>query len=214
MACAAGVIPAVLGSRSQLLDLGRRVRLYTKPQRVAMAVQQGFTCAVERCDVPTAWADAHHLDGWAFDGRTDVADGVLEQCGWVSIERLRPGGAGKGRSKTAGSGTDPDDAAQVVRDDDDARGAHLADPHASRRTVRQSPGVPVGEVTDPDPLARLLGLAASRQVPRCAAGQKVDDVEPIAGRTAQPRSSPSGRRHSIQRVDHEREPSVGRGLRD
>ena len=52
MACAAGVIPAVLGSRSQLLDLGRRVRLYTKPQRVAMAVQQGFTCAVERCDAP------------------------------------------------------------------------------------------------------------------------------------------------------------------
>ena len=77
MACAAGVIPAVLGSRSQLLDLGRHVRLYTKPQRVAMAVQQGFTCAVERCDVPTAWADAHHLDGWALDGKTDVADGVL-----------------------------------------------------------------------------------------------------------------------------------------
>ncbi len=77
MACAAGVIPAVLGSRSQLLDLGRHVRLYTKPQRVAMAVQQGFTCAVERCDVPTAWADAHHLDAWAFDGKTDVADGVL-----------------------------------------------------------------------------------------------------------------------------------------
>lgn len=80
MACAAGVIPAVLGSRSQLLDLGRHVRLYTKPQRVAMAVQQGFTCAVERCDVPTAWADAHHLDGWAFGGKTDVADGVL-LCG-------------------------------------------------------------------------------------------------------------------------------------
>ncbi len=80
MACAAGVIPAVLGSRGQLLDLGRRARLYTKPQRVAMAVQQGFTCAVERCGRPTAWADAHHLDGWAKGGRTDVADGVL-LCG-------------------------------------------------------------------------------------------------------------------------------------
>lgn len=80
MACAAGVIPAVLGSRGQLLDLGRRARLFSKPQRVAMAVQQGFTCAVERCDRPTAWADAHHLDGWAQGGRTDVADGVL-LCG-------------------------------------------------------------------------------------------------------------------------------------
>jgi Domain of unknown function (DUF222) len=80
MACEAGLIPAVLGGRSEVLDLGRVRRLFSKPQRLAMAVRQSFRCATEGCDRPTGWCDAHHLKPWSTGGRTDLADGVLV-CG-------------------------------------------------------------------------------------------------------------------------------------
>ena len=60
MACEAGLIPAVLGGRSEVLDHGRTRRLFSKPQRVAMAIRQS-RCAAEGCDRPTARCDAHHL---------------------------------------------------------------------------------------------------------------------------------------------------------
>ncbi len=77
MACDAGLIPVVLGGRSEVLDHGRMRRLFSKPQRVAMALRQSFRCAAEGCERPTAWCDAHHLQPWSRDGRTDLADGVL-----------------------------------------------------------------------------------------------------------------------------------------
>ncbi len=72
-----GVIPAVLGGKGQVLDLGRKRRLYTKTQRIAMNVQQHGTCAVDGCDRPAAWGDAHHLHPWHLGGNTNVSDGVL-----------------------------------------------------------------------------------------------------------------------------------------
>jgi hypothetical protein len=77
LACAAGIIPAVLGTRSEVLDLGRRARLHTKAQRIAMTLQQDGTCAVDGCDRPSTWADAHHLQPWSAAGPTTVDNGVL-----------------------------------------------------------------------------------------------------------------------------------------
>jgi hypothetical protein len=77
LACAAGVIPAVLGGKSEVLDLGRRRRLHSKPQRVAIALQQHGTCAIEDCERPSHWADAHHTTPWSEGGRTTVRDGLL-----------------------------------------------------------------------------------------------------------------------------------------
>ena len=77
LAARAGVIPAVLGSSSEVLDLGRRARFYTAKQRLAMLLQQGGTCAVEGCTRSAAGADAHHLTAHHAGGRTDLADGVL-----------------------------------------------------------------------------------------------------------------------------------------
>ena len=77
MACDAGLIPAVLGGRSEVLDHGRTRRLFSKPQRVAMAIRQSFRCAAEGCERPTAWCDAHHLQPWIHDGHTNLNDGVL-----------------------------------------------------------------------------------------------------------------------------------------
>ena len=77
MACDAGLIPVVLGGKSEVLDYGRMRRLFSKPQRVAMAIRQSFRCAAEGCDRPTAMCDAHHLQPWSRDGKTNLADGVL-----------------------------------------------------------------------------------------------------------------------------------------
>lgn len=72
-----GVIPAVLGSRGEVLDLGRRARLASKKQRLAMSLQQGGRCAVEGCDRPITWAEAHHLQPWRSGGRTDLGNMVM-----------------------------------------------------------------------------------------------------------------------------------------
>ncbi|QIK66737.1 DUF222 domain-containing protein [Nocardioides sp. HDW12B] len=80
MACDAGLVPMVLGWRSEVLDLGRVRRLYSRSQRLAMAVRQGFRCAAQGCDRPSGWCDAHHLKPWSTGGHTDLADGVL-LCG-------------------------------------------------------------------------------------------------------------------------------------
>jgi len=76
MACQAGILPAVLGSRGEVLDLGRRQRLFTSAQRKALAIRDR-RCRAEGCDTPAAWTEAHHRDPWSRGGRTDLSDGVL-----------------------------------------------------------------------------------------------------------------------------------------
>ena len=76
LACAHGVLPAVLGSKSEVLDLGRRRRLFTAAQRKALAIRDGG-CRAEGCDIPAAWTEAHHKDPWSTGGKTDLDDGVL-----------------------------------------------------------------------------------------------------------------------------------------
>ena len=80
LACGAGIIPAVLGGGSAVLDLGREQRLFSKAQRVAMVLRDKG-CRAEGCDRPPAWTEAHHLTKpWAHGGNTDLADGIL-LCG-------------------------------------------------------------------------------------------------------------------------------------
>lgn len=76
LACNAQLIPAVLGTDSEILDLGRSARLYNKPQRRALLIRDQ-TCRAETCDVPGAWCEAHHLKPWSHGGSTDLKDGVL-----------------------------------------------------------------------------------------------------------------------------------------
>jgi hypothetical protein len=76
LACEAGIIPAVLGTRSQVLDLGRKTRFHTEPQRIALALRDRG-CAAEHCDWPPGMCHAHHATPWARGGATSVADGML-----------------------------------------------------------------------------------------------------------------------------------------
>lgn len=77
LAAASGVIPAVLGTRSEVLDLGRRARLASKKQRLAMSLQQRGRCAEEQCDRPITWSDAAHVTAWSDGGSTNLANLVM-----------------------------------------------------------------------------------------------------------------------------------------
>ena len=76
LACEAGVIPVVLGGRSQPLDVGRRRRFHTLAQRVAIGLRDGG-CAAVGCDWPPGMCHVHHRKPWARGGGTTVADGLM-----------------------------------------------------------------------------------------------------------------------------------------
>lgn len=76
MACDAGVIPAVLGKGSEVLDLGRSVRLFTLGQKRALWMRdQG--CTFPGCTMPPQWCDAHHVAWWSRGGDSDLGNAAL-----------------------------------------------------------------------------------------------------------------------------------------
>ena len=76
LACGAQLIPAVLGGKSAVLDVGRAARYHSKPQRVAIALRDK-TCTAEGCDYPPGLCHHHHDDPWAAGGGTSVSNGRL-----------------------------------------------------------------------------------------------------------------------------------------
>jgi len=74
--CDAGAVPVTLGDAGRPLDVGRHQRLFTRAQRIAIAVRDGG-CVGIGCRAPISQCEMHHIDHWAADcGRTDVDDGV------------------------------------------------------------------------------------------------------------------------------------------
>jgi hypothetical protein len=93
LACDARILPAVLDSRGQPLDLGRERRLFTGPLRRALVLRDGG-CAFPGCDRPARWCDGHHVRHWSDGGETSLANAVLlcghhhrlihdERAGWA-----------------------------------------------------------------------------------------------------------------------------------
>ena len=75
MAASAGIIPAVLGSDSLPLDVGRSERFFTFAQRTALRERDG-TCAWPGC--LNMFSDAHHIRWWEHDtGPSDISNGVM-----------------------------------------------------------------------------------------------------------------------------------------
>ena len=87
LACEAGIIPAVLGGNSEVLDLGRSRRLFSQAQRLALTLRDGG-CAAEGCD-RTHGLHAHHLQPWAHGGTTDLTNG-LSLCHWHHMRAHDP----------------------------------------------------------------------------------------------------------------------------
>jgi hypothetical protein len=79
LACEAGLVPAVLNSKSVPLDLGRTRRLHSHHQRKALALVHD-TCAIGTCERPFAWSEIHHLIPWGRGGDTDLD--AIPLCSW------------------------------------------------------------------------------------------------------------------------------------
>lgn len=76
LACDAEVIPVVLGSAGEPLDVGRARRLATAGQRAVLAIRDGG-CPFPTCTAPIAWTRAHHVVHWADGGPTDLTNLAL-----------------------------------------------------------------------------------------------------------------------------------------
>jgi hypothetical protein len=75
--CATGVVGVAFDDDGQSVNVGRDQRLFTRKQRIGLAVRDGG-CRFPGCARPPSWTEAHHIDYWARDGgQTDLADGIL-----------------------------------------------------------------------------------------------------------------------------------------
>jgi hypothetical protein len=75
--CDAQIIPMILGSKSEMLDVGRASRTF--PAHIRRAITAGDQgCAWPGCDRPPDWCDGHHVRFWLRDfGATSYENGCL-----------------------------------------------------------------------------------------------------------------------------------------
>ena len=79
LACDADIIPVALGTRGEVLDVGRAHRLVT-PALWRALVCRDRHCAFPGCTKPPVMGHAHHLVHWA-DGGTTALDNLVLLCG-------------------------------------------------------------------------------------------------------------------------------------
>ncbi len=75
-ACDCMLIPAVLGGKSEPLDLGRQRRLISTPLRRALYLRDRG-CAFPSCHRPPRHCQGHHVRHWADGGPTELGNLVL-----------------------------------------------------------------------------------------------------------------------------------------
>jgi uncharacterized protein DUF222 len=117
LACEYNIIPAVLGTNSEVLDLGIPNRLANARQRFHIALRDGG-CLFPGCDRPSMGCDAHHREHW-LDGGPTAEHNLDSFCifhhhqvhegGWnykiidaETLEFFPPGGGPPLRSKRRG----------------------------------------------------------------------------------------------------------------
>ncbi|MBK8458993.1 MAG: DUF222 domain-containing protein [Micropruina sp.] len=76
LCCDADLMPVVLGSESEVLDVGQTRRLVTAAIRKALSLRDGG-CVFPGCDAPDSRCDAHHVLPWWAGGRTALWNLVL-----------------------------------------------------------------------------------------------------------------------------------------
>jgi hypothetical protein len=78
--CDCNLIPAVLGSAGEPLDIGRATRTWPTGIRRAVALRDGG-CVFPGCDRPARWSEIHHIIWWMHTGPTSLANGAC-LCGY------------------------------------------------------------------------------------------------------------------------------------
>jgi len=76
LACDASIIPIVLGSQGQPLDVGRTKRLVTPALLAALWVRDKH-CTFPGCSRPANWCVAHHVIHWNDGGPTALTNLAL-----------------------------------------------------------------------------------------------------------------------------------------
>lgn len=76
LACDADIIPVVLGSSGEILDVGRANRFFPPAIRRAL-VARDRGCAFPGCTMPAVWTEAHHIVPWWRGGPTRTSNGCL-----------------------------------------------------------------------------------------------------------------------------------------
>ena len=79
LACDADLIPIVLGTAGEVLDVGRTARLVTPAIWTALTARDHH-CTFPGCDRPPLMCHAHHLTHWA-DGGTTALHNLALVCG-------------------------------------------------------------------------------------------------------------------------------------
>ncbi len=75
IACDCVLTPIVMGEQGDVLRVGRKQRLFTPRQSLAMAIRDRH-CAFPPCDRDLRWCGNHHLLHWLHGGTTDVENGA------------------------------------------------------------------------------------------------------------------------------------------
>lgn len=76
MACNAAIIPAVLNSKGEPLDVGRAQRAFPASVRRAVILRDGG-CAYPGCKMPHIYSDIHHIVHWQNNGPTSLQNAVM-----------------------------------------------------------------------------------------------------------------------------------------
>ncbi|MCG5211781.1 HNH endonuclease [Streptosporangium sp. KLBMP 9127] len=81
------LVRIVIDADSQVLDMGREVRLATPAQRRAVQARYA-TCWVDGCPLPTPLCQIDHADGWIDNGPTDLTN-LGPACQFHNRDRYR-----------------------------------------------------------------------------------------------------------------------------
>ncbi|MBT2515390.1 HNH endonuclease signature motif containing protein [Arthrobacter sp. ISL-30] len=76
MACDAELLPVVMGTEGQVLDIGRTSRVFPPHIRKAITARD-LGCAFPGCTMPAPWCEAHHITYWSHGGTTSTSNGTL-----------------------------------------------------------------------------------------------------------------------------------------
>ena len=75
--CTSGFVPVLFDDELQVVNLGREQRLYSRRQRIGIAVRDGG-CLFVGCTRPPSWSEVHHTKHWVRDhGETNIELGIL-----------------------------------------------------------------------------------------------------------------------------------------
>lgn len=76
MSCNAGIIPVVLNSKGEPLDVGRRQRAFPSSIRRGVVLRDGG-CAYPGCHMPHLYSEVHHIEHWQNGGATSLDNAVM-----------------------------------------------------------------------------------------------------------------------------------------